>query len=331
MGELVISRREHIQHTNLNMKDPMKTPLIHKLLRRACVWVPALAATAVNAQITVWSDDFTRVDGDGVATTTTRNIDYLGDTTPDWSLTGDTNGNAYSIENSATNPNLRLSDVSNTGMIAALPVTQMGAIGATDTLAIQFQAKVEAYTGANNSVFRFYLTNNSTATQPFVMGYSYLDRDGAGGAENQWYALTGTGFASATNLTTSNSLGIGYTGTGWDSGFGLSDYNSGDAASNTSGDWYGFTITFTNGSDAYTIDAENLTTNATASVSGTMGSVINWSNADANDLIRIGTGGSGTGQFLVDNISVTVVPEPAVYAGLLGLLALGWVAVRRRR
>ncbi|MGC9452542.1 MAG: hypothetical protein ACP5I4_13980 [Oceanipulchritudo sp.] len=282
----------------------MKNPLLQKALYGACAL--GILTAAAHGQTTVWSDDFTRVDGDGLATTTARNIDYLGDTTLDWILTGDTNGNAYTIENSATNPNLRLSDISTTGMIAAVPVAQMGTIGAADTITIQFDAKVEAYTGADNSVFRFYLTNNSTATQPFVMGYSYLDRDGAGGTENQWYALTGTSFgASATKLTTTNSLGIGYNGTSWESGFALGDYNAADAAANTSGDWYRFTITFTNGSDAFTIDAENLTTSATASVSGTMGSVITWANADPNDLIRIGTGGSGVGQFLVDNLSVT--------------------------
>lgn len=40
---------------------------------------------------------------------------------------------------------------------------------------------------------------------------------------------------------------------------------------------------------------------------------------------------SGDEDFAVDNFQVTAVPEPSVYAAALGLLALGFVAWRRRR
>jgi hypothetical protein len=42
--------------------------------------------------------------------------------------------------------------------------------------------------------------------------------------------------------------------------------------------------------------------------------------------------GSGSrDEFALDNISITVVPEPSTYAALFGLLGLGFVLVRRRR
>lgn len=65
----------------------MKNPLLQKALYGACAL--GILTAAAHGQTTVWSDDFTRVDGDGLATTAARNIDYLGDTTLDWSLTGD--------------------------------------------------------------------------------------------------------------------------------------------------------------------------------------------------------------------------------------------------
>jgi hypothetical protein len=42
-------------------------------------------------------------------------------------------------------------------------------------------------------------------------------------------------------------------------------------------------------------------------------------------------GGDATGQYRMDNIVVTAIPEPSTYAALFGLLAIGFVAYRRRR
>ena len=41
---------------------------------------------------------------------------------------------------------------------------------------------------------------------------------------------------------------------------------------------------------------------------------------------EVGAGGA----VILDNFSVTAIPEPSVFAALLGLLALGFVAARRR-
>lgn len=50
------------------------------------------------------------------------------------------------------------------------------------------------------------------------------------------------------------------------------------------------------------------------------------------DTLVIGYGFGETGRgFTIDNVSVAVVPEPSTYAALAGLLALGLVAMRRRR
>jgi hypothetical protein len=63
-------------------------------------------------------------------------------------------------------------------------------------------------------------------------------------------------------------------------------------------------------------------------------------NAAANAIRRVnlrmynsdgGTGTTNLGVFSVDNLTVTTVPEPRVYALLSGLLAIGLVIVRRRR
>ncbi|MCC5840925.1 MAG: PEP-CTERM sorting domain-containing protein [Opitutales bacterium] len=48
------------------------------------------------------------------------------------------------------------------------------------------------------------------------------------------------------------------------------------------------------------------------------------------DQVWIGINNRGT-SFDIDNLVVTAIPEPSTYAALIGLLALGFVAYRRRR
>lgn len=70
-----------------------------------------------------------------------------------------------------------------------------------------------------------------------------------------------------------------------------------------------------------TMTSQSLTITLTAANSGSSG-----------DYVMIGWNNSGnTNQASIDNIAVAVVPEPSVYALIFGLLALCWMAVRRRR
>lgn len=56
--------------------------------------------------------------------------------------------------------------------------------------------------------------------------------------------------------------------------------------------------------------------------------------ATGYDQIAIGFGyvglNTGNGQLQLDNVSVTAIPEPSTYPALLGALAVGFVALRRR-
>lgn len=57
-------------------------------------------------------------------------------------------------------------------------------------------------------------------------------------------------------------------------------------------------------------------------------------NPAAVDFIRISgvaPSGGGTIALRIDSISVSAIPEPATFAGLMGLAALGYAAARRRR
>jgi hypothetical protein len=55
---------------------------------------------------------------------------------------------------------------------------------------------------------------------------------------------------------------------------------------------------------------------------------------DISDIQYFGIAGSGTGavfRISFDNISLAAIPEPSTYAAIAGALALGFVALRRRR
>jgi hypothetical protein len=61
------------------------------------------------------------------------------------------------------------------------------------------------------------------------------------------------------------------------------------------------------------------------------------SNGDISDIVSFGIAGIGNGnalfRFSFDaiQVSATVIPEPSTYAAIIGLLALGYVAYRRRQ
>jgi uncharacterized membrane protein affecting hemolysin expression len=62
---------------------------------------------------------------------------------------------------------------------------------------------------------------------------------------------------------------------------------------------------------------------------GTLSALDNASDAFLRVTFDGATGATGNNR--LDNITLTAVPEPSTYAALLGLLALGVVAYRRRK
>lgn len=200
------------------------------------------------------------------------------------------NGNALRIDNSGTG--------TFRGMIGTLGSTTSLAVG--ETMTLSFSGRYYEAPANNSGGFRFGLIS-------------------PGDLDNAVYAQIGTGGNTAfglfadNNIASDNSPGTGSSQTGIPSTAsgptfaGLSTTNSFTAS-----------LSLTRNSSDYTVSS---TVNGTTRV-GTTTAV--WSDYNA---IFIRNGGSAA-DFLVDNVSLTVVPEPG--AAALGLLA-GIGILRRRR
>ncbi|MBN8707985.1 MAG: PEP-CTERM sorting domain-containing protein [Verrucomicrobia bacterium] len=199
------------------------------------------------------------------------------------------------------------------------------ATGSNKVFEVAFDWRIDSSISSSASTLRFNVSLGGTTATTVNIGFGHAV---IGGTDtNILYAAGGTSGA-----TPSSSNAIGYTGSSFLSGFNFGAYSSSTATNNsTGGDYYHFTLTYVDQATSAQLNVYNISDpsqTATVTISGiTATSVANTSGRYIQSL----SGQSGTGVSYVDNIVVSVIPEPSTTALAVAGAALGLFLVRRRR
>jgi hypothetical protein len=291
----------------------------HRPLLFACLI--SASATSARAAI-VWADDFTRSSG-------ALTFDYTGNLSNDYTVAG-----SSPVTPTLSSNTLLITDTVNTQFAQNVLATEFApfTLAAGDTVTISMDLNVSSHiAAAAASTVRLGILDGNAANGATIMtvGWGYTNiATGDPASELHFYRVGGAGTAPTT------ASAIGWSGGSPVAGFDFGDYNSGSGPSNDTAPigtspsaYYRIEVTLTQGSTAATGTITNLNTSQSAGFTHTLLAPLNWGN-NATDGIQLLTGLGGTGVYNMDNISVSVVPEPS--GVLLGGLALLGLARRRR-
>lgn len=300
----------------------MRIPNTPRVLKSLALTTAFTAITLSGAQAAViWSDDFS---GSSRGPTPPNPYNYPGGAASDDYTIVPGNGVTYSVSG---------------GLSGILNVADTGTDGATPTLTVsgnQF-APASYPTGAQVTV-SFDIRVNSmlaatAASAPrlsilvnnadvFTIGFSHAAFTGAiaGAGSDALGFYFGT--AAGNGINTANGIGVNTFN------FGVYSSASGGASNDTNAgnglNFFRVAFTMTKGSTAVSGSITDLGSNTSVPFSAASGlqTALNWTGA-AQDGIRFTTGLSGTSNYDIDNVSVSVVPEPsAALLGGCGLLVL---------
>jgi hypothetical protein len=272
----------------------------------------------------VWADDFTRSSGP-------LTYDYTGNAANDYTVAG-----TSPVTPTLSGNSLLITDTVSGQFAQNVLATEFAPfnLATGDTVTVSLDVNVSNYIAAvAASTVRLGILDGNTGNGATVLlvGWGYADVDPVDTtSELLFYRVRGAGTApSAANA-------IGWTGGSPAAGFDFGDYNSTSGPSNDTAPigtspsaYYRISLTLTQGSTAASGSITNLTTSQSTSWADplALAAPLNWGN-NATDGLQLLSGLGGTGVFNMDNISVSVVPEPST-ALLGGLTLLGFL--RRRR
>jgi MYXO-CTERM domain-containing protein len=291
-------------------------------MHRLPILISLLAVSSSARATVVWADEFARSSGP-------LTYDYTGNTSNDYTVAG-----TSAVTPTLSSNSLLITDTVSGQFAQNVLATEFAlfTLTAGDTVLISLDLNVSSHiASAAASTVRLGILDGNAANGATVMsvGWGYTNiATGDPTGELHFYRVGGAGTAPST------ASAIGWSGGSPVAGFDFGDYNSGSAASNDTAPigtspsaYYRIAVTLTQGSTAASGTITNLNTAESASFTHTLLAPLDWGN-NATDGLQLLSGLGGTGVYSMDNISVSVVPEPS--SALLGGLALLGLARRRR-
>jgi hypothetical protein len=304
----------------------MRTLFVPSNVRLPAVMTAIFAMTLLSGAqaAVVWSDDFS---GSERGATAPNPYNFPGGAgTNDYTVTS-VAGVTFSVSGGISGV-LNTADTSTAGATPNIAVFgnqfAPASYPAGTQVTLEFDIRVNSMIAATAASAPRLSIINANA-EVFTVGFSHAAFTGsiAGGDALGFYYGTTAG----ANINPANGIGV--------STFNFGVYSSTTAANNDTNagsglDFFRVTLSLTQGSTAVTGSITDLGTSTTVSFPGTtaLTTALNWSGV-TQDGFRFTTGLSGTSNYDIDNVSVSVVPEPS--AALLGGCGLlGWIGRRRR-
>ncbi|PAW79647.1 MAG: hypothetical protein B9S32_03675 [Verrucomicrobia bacterium Tous-C9LFEB] len=264
--------------------------------------------------------------------TTVFTEDFTGDTSLGSAFTSTVNTGvttAVSTTEGYTAPSAVLSDTS-TANAGTLSVTGNNwstfntSTGAEKTFQVSFDWKVASSFSSAASTMRFNIVLGGTTPTTVNIGFGHST---IGGTDTNYFYAAG----GSTGVTPSATYAIGYNGTSFENGFNFGTYSSStDTNNSTNGNYYHFLLSYEDQATTALLTVTNnadLSQTTTYTITGlTATSVANTSGR----LIALLSGNGGTGVSYIDNLNVSVVPEPSAFA-LVSLGGTALLALHKRR
>ncbi len=197
------------------------------------------------------------------------------------------------------------------------------ATGPDKTFQVSFDWRIDSSLSTGAATLRFNISLGGTTATTVNIGFGHAIVDSIN--TNFFYAAGGTSGA-----TPSSANAIGYNGTSFLPGFNFGTYSTTATENNTDGDYFRFALSYTDQSSTASLSVFNTSDpsqTATFTITGiTPTSVSN----TTGRYIQALSGQSGTGVAYVDNLVVSIVPEPSAFALLIGCTAFYFVTLRKR-
>ncbi len=248
----------------------------------------------------------------------------------DWVLSQPA-GSDIEISNSEGNPlpSLRLSDTDNTAYASGrYTISDISSQAPGNTLNYSFDWNITSFaTALANTAANPRMVLQVNDTDFLSLGFGR--RGGYPQGTCLFFYVSDSSGAVIPTVTDTNAAAIGYTsGSGWADGSFFGNYNSEDASANSTDGWIHFELSYVSGDDTVygtMINGENTITFSWAVDATTLESMDEFT-------ILVESGSSSQSDFYIDNMDVSVIPEPSQSAlGLLGGLLIVFCVYRKVR
>jgi hypothetical protein len=208
---------------------------------------------------------------------------------------------------------------------------------ATNNLLVtQFDFRVDDYnSGTADAAPRFILRHANAGGQQIVVAFArstgvsgsvHLD-DGPTGGDHDLALVVGVPTFGTSLITPSNANAVGLVpGVGWAPGFDFGNYDATTSLNDTHDQSYRLVLSYNFDTGQVLGTATNLTTLESTAFTRTMNAGLAFNNAGSSFLTA--TTASNGAQAYLDNIQMSVVPEPAASISLIG--GAGLLAAARR-
>jgi hypothetical protein len=304
------------------------------ILASAAALVVSVMSVDVARGDVVWADNFDVGETAGNAPTS----DFAGGAVGTDYTIATASGGSYLVSSVGdTAPSLAFNDP-NAAATATLTVlsTQWAPLNfsaSNNLLVTEFDFRVDDFnSGIADAAPRFVLRHANAGNQQIIVAFGRTTATPiADGDDPLEYDLalaagvptTGTSFLPPTDA---NAIGLN-PGTGWAPGFDFGNYNADTSFNDTGDQFYRIMLTYDFNTGAVTGSATNTATNESATFARTMTAGLLFNTAASSFLTA--TTASSSAQSYLDNIRISVVPEPGTSAVLLG--GAGLMAIRRCR